>query len=268
MIYLKAIITYIKLKLKFKPKQKNIWRLDFVIFCFKNNIKIIEENQNSFIVKYKLLTEIVFEIRHYPSSDFAVFKTVIIKKQYDFKLNNVNSIIDAGANVGYTALYFADKFPKSKIICIEPFEKNVSIIKNQIKLNNIKNIFIEEKALWCKDEKLELDFNYRDGREHAVRTLSSNDIFNPNLKDTITLDQIFSKYQINQLDFLKIDIEGSEKEIFELYPLIDDILINTNNLAVEIHDETASRIFIKSKLGEHFPVIYELGELTIASKNE
>ena len=65
-----------------------------------------------------------------------------------------------------------------------------------------------------------------------------------------------------------MDTIGTWRCIFdeENEPIFE--LANKYNLAVEIHDETASRIFIKSKLGEHFPVIYELGELTIASKNE
>jgi FkbM family methyltransferase len=268
MIYLKAILTYLKLKLKLNPNRHNIWRLDFIIFCFKNNIKIVSETKKSFIVKYKLNDNLFFEIRHYPSSDFSVFNTVIIKKQYDIQLDNPKYIIDAGANVGYTALYLTDKFQSSKIISIEPFSENANMIKNHIKLNNLQNIILLEKALWHKEENLNLDFTYRDCREHAVRTIADTNNTNGLVINTITLDQIFNTYNINQLDFLKIDIEGSEKQIFEDYNPINEILKNTTTIAIEIHDEVASRENIETILKNNFIKVYNLGELTIASKYE
>jgi FkbM family methyltransferase len=268
MIYLNAILTYLQLKLKLNTNRHNIWRLDFVIFCFKNKIKIIGESKQSFIVKYKLNNDLFFEIRHYPSSDFSVFNTVIIKKQYDIKLDNPKYIIDAGANVGYTALYLTDKFPLTKIISIEPFSENAQIIKNHILLNNLQNIILLEKGLWHTEEDLNLDFSYRDCREHAVRTIAQKNNTNSIVISTITLDKILTTYNIEKVDFLKIDIEGSEKQIFEDYSQINEILKNTITIAIEIHDEVASRENIEYILKSNFKKVSNLGELTIASKYE
>src|SRR5688572_14912111 len=55
------------------------------------------------------------------SSDWSAFKQVFIWKEYEYPIGFIPStILDAGANVGYAAQWFARKFPGASIVSLEP----------------------------------------------------------------------------------------------------------------------------------------------------
>lgn len=264
--YLKLIRAYLLLKLKRHVPLQDIWRLDLFIFALKNKISIVSEDKKSFTVKYKLEKWYSFKIRHYPSSDFSVFKTVILEKQYniDLKIDRFSeiTIIDGGANVGYTSIFYKDKYPNARIIAIEPFDENFQLLNENIKINNLNNIHTEKKALWFKDTTLFIDFNFRDSREHSIRTCEKQQRIGVKV-DAISLVALIEKYKIETIEILKLDIEGSEKDIFENDVNINDVLTISRNFVIEIHDEFNCRNQIVKILKSHFKKISNEGELTI-----
>jgi FkbM family methyltransferase len=264
--YLKLFRAYLLLKLKRHVPMQDIWRLDFFIFALKNKISIVSEDKKCFTVKYKLDQYYNFKIRHYPSSDFSVFKTVIIEKQYniDLKIDRSSeiTIIDGGANVGYTSIFYKDKYPNARIIAIEPFDENFQLLNENITINNLNSIHTEKKALWFKDTALFIDFNFRDSREHSIRTSEKKQSIGIHV-DAISLLTLIEKYEIETIDILKLDIEGSEKDIFENDANINDILTISRNFVIEIHDEFNCRYQIVEILKSHFNQISNDGELTL-----
>ena len=98
------------------------------------------------------------------SSDYEVFKQVVIKKEYEplinyFKVNNIhpNLIIDCGANIGLTSIQFASNFPTCKIIAIEPDRNNFELLKTNTLNKNITSI---HKAIWSIITTLNLNRNF------------------------------------------------------------------------------------------------------------
>src|SRR6478735_3004416 len=59
-------------------------------------------------------------------TDYAILNQIFVDKQYlpNHSLSNVKVILDAGANIGLSALYFHQRFPDARIICLEPEEQN------------------------------------------------------------------------------------------------------------------------------------------------
>lgn len=268
--YLKLIKTYLFLKLKISTTLHDVWRLDFFIFALRNNVTIVSENNDFFTVKYKLNNWRKFNIRHYPSSDFSVFKTVIIEEQYnlDYNINEQNqiTIIDGGANAGYTTIFYKDKYPTSKIIAIEPFDGNFEILNQNVRINNLTEVYTEKNALWFEDSDLFLNFNFRDSREHSVRTSAKQE--DSSIKVNAKCISSFMKnYNLTTIEILKLDIEGSEKEIFEKDIKINAILNLTQNLVIEIHDEFNCRNKILEILDVHFTKINNIGELTLGNNS-
>lgn len=68
------------------------------------------------------------------TTDFFVFSQVFLYKEYHIDLSNFspNIIIDAGAHVGFTTLFYKEKYPNTKIICVEPESSNFTALKKML----------------------------------------------------------------------------------------------------------------------------------------
>jgi len=190
------------------------------------------------------------------SSDIDVFNQVIVNKEYDFNLdNNPLFIVDVGANIGLTSLYFSKKYPKTKIIAIEPDVDNINLLIHNTK--EINQIIIEQKALWFHNDGVILEHSYSND-SHFVKGDASSGI----KTDSITIDKIIEKYSLESIDLLKLDIEGAEKEIFDNNCLW---LYKVKTLVIELHDRfklgCAMNFF--SALNDHNYTLSIHGELLI-----
>jgi FkbM family methyltransferase len=140
-------------------------------------------------------------------------------------------IIDAGANVGYTVLRFSQQFPKARIIAIEPEQENIrQLLKN---CEGNENLSLEPKALWSHSTRLRITNPEDASNAFIVEEDESGKI------EAISIDDVMRRYELDSIDLLKIDIEGSEKEVFE-HPSAQDWLPKVRALLVETHDNMRS----------------------------
>jgi len=147
-------------------------------------------------------------------------------------LNNAEFVIDAGANIGYTAILFANWWPDCKIISIEPDKKNFELTVKNTAL--YPNITVLNCGLWNKEANLKIEAGQEDG--FVVREISNDEsvTISENLTSGISIEQLINRFKIPQIDFLKMNIEGSEKEVFsENYKTW---LPKTNAMLIELHD--------------------------------
>jgi FkbM family methyltransferase len=151
-----------------------------------------------------------------PSSDILTFKQIFLKKEYDLGVKkNPKIIVDAGANIGLTSICFANKFPESKIIAIEPEKNNFEILKKNTA--PYKNISLVHGALWHENKKICLvDTGFG---EWSYMTQAQNSVekkFGEIRHEVqgMTVDTIMNEQGIGHIDILKIDIEGAEREVF------------------------------------------------------
>jgi len=167
-------------------------------------------------------------------ADMQSFNNTFIDPYLDKKayLSDSKFVIDAGANIGFTAILFANWWPNCKIISIEPDKENYELaLKNTVQYPNITVI---NAGLWNKDAKLRIEAGQEDG--FVVREVNGNsqEIKDENLTTGVSIDHLLSTYNISQIDFLKMNIEGSEKEIFsENYK---NWLPKTKSMLIELHD--------------------------------
>ena len=161
------------------------------------------------------------------TSDFKVFEQIFLFKEYDVEVPFLPKlIIDAGANVGYGSIYFSEKFPSSMIIALEPEESNYNVLISNIK--NYSKIIPLQKGLWHENTKLFID-NIDDNKWSFELTTVKKE--NDTTITTCTVDELIKKY--GQIDMLKMDIEGAEKEVFSNST---DWLSSVKMLIVETHD--------------------------------
>ena len=201
------------------------------------------------------------------SSDYDVFDQVFIRDEYHTVINYfidnkiaVNTIIDAGSNIGLTSVKFKNSFPNSKIICLEPDPENFKQLSINLKAFP-DSVTILPNALWYKEEALFIDFGFRDGKDWS-RAVSNNPVSSTIEVKGFPIESIIERFDINIIDILKIDIEGSEAKIFDQqYDM--SFLRKVRLVAIEIHDEFKCRNSIYEILIANNFKIFNVGELTI-----
>jgi FkbM family methyltransferase len=148
------------------------------------------------------------------TSDLPTYRQVFVENEYDFSADvQPKVIVDAGANVGLASLYFANKYPESKIIAIEPEKKNFEVL-----LKNVApypNIIALNAALWNKKGLINL-VDPGLGSWGFMTEESSQDALGCYLHsvEAVSIDSLIDKFQLPGINILKIDIEGAEKEVF------------------------------------------------------
>ena len=163
--------------------------------------------------------------------DTNIFYQIFIGKEVDFAIaGKPNIIVDAGANIGLSSLFFTRKFKTSQIYSIEPEKSNYDLlVKNTKEYSHIHPI---NAALWDKDQLL----NIVDNGEGNASFQTSESV----IKNTISqiqgmsMQHFMSLNNLNKIDLLKIDIEGSEFELFNSENI--DWIDAVDNIAIEIHD--------------------------------
>lgn len=214
--------------------------------------------------------KIKFTARRHSSSDLEVFNQVWGRKEYTKATNILKNttgngskmtIIDAGANAGYTSLFFYHDFPNSVIYSIEPDEGNYSVIKKNIEINSAERIVPLKFGLWDRTCNLMIDRTYRDGKEWSIQVVETSD--DSELKG-ISVKDLMQAHHIDEIDLFKIDIEGAESYLFKDTDAANFFLSKTKVLAIEIHDENISRDFVRELLTENNFTYFDFNDITIA----
>jgi FkbM family methyltransferase len=163
-------------------------------------------------------------------SDKITFREIFIRKEYDIELPsslNPTVIIDAGANIGFTSVFFANRFPDARIFSIEPDEENFRLLTTNTAPYSL--ITPLKSALWPINEQINILDKGHGNRGFMVEK-SDHGISLPG----VSLSQLMQDHEIKHIDILKIDIEGSEKEVFSFG--YEHWLPVTKHLIIELHD--------------------------------
>jgi FkbM family methyltransferase len=206
-------------------------------------------------------------------SDLEVFNQVWGRREYQLATDQLKkcisnttqvNIIDAGANIGYSTLFFLNEFPQARIVSVEPDKDNCELIKKNLSINKMETqVDLKEMGLWDKECSLKTVNTFRDGRSWSIQVVESE-------KDTelraISLPGIVKERAWQTIDLLKIDVEGAEARIFNDKENIRQILSITKVLALEIHDEVADRSKIYETLRQCGFLYFDHNDLTIAYK--
>ncbi|WHF50506.1 FkbM family methyltransferase [Chryseobacterium gotjawalense] len=167
-----------------------------------------------------------FRFSHGPSFIHSV-EELFEEEVYRFESNTENPyIIDCGANIGLSILYFKKLFPQSRILAFEPDEKIFNILKENIHVNyKLNDVVINKQAVWTEDTELSF---FSEG------ALAGSSVVDFGKKNNIIKVQAIDlkKHLQEPVDFLKIDIEGAENVlIFD----IEKELCNVKHLFLEYH---------------------------------
>ncbi|MGZ3759118.1 MAG: FkbM family methyltransferase [Mucilaginibacter sp.] len=194
-----------------------------------------------FVIKRKLKVNSTVKLPgiNYPvhlrpgTSDDDVFTQIFVGKEYCIDLGIVPEIIiDAGANIGLSTIWFKNKYPDAMIIAIEPDGDNVAMVKRNTQY--YKNVFVIQAALWDRQTSVSVSDKRGMGKWSLIAEESSNNEIKGQQTPTVTIDELMQQYDLKFIDLLKIDIESAEREVFA--DNYFNWLPKTKVIIIETHD--------------------------------
>ncbi|MFD9225943.1 FkbM family methyltransferase [Streptomyces sp. NPDC060064] len=160
-------------------------------------------------------------------SDIYTLREVFLEGIYDFPYHKyvpkVRTIVDLGANIGLAALSLAAQHPSARVLCVEPVDENVKVLKINRDLNGF-DIEVSKTAVdavpgevtlfpneWWSSSTITPDVagarQGNAGRMEQPLALKSQRI------RAITIDELSKEHGIDEIDVMKMDIEGAEANI-------------------------------------------------------
>lgn len=215
---------------KFDKKARNLQRI-YGLFIQKYGIKGIKicrqlrDPNNSKPISLPGIKHPI-RIRKNIFYDYWLVRGIFVRGDYEIEMEAPKNIVDLGANIGLFSVYMKNKFPDAKIVFVEPDSGNFEMAAENLKpYPNVTGI---HAGVWHKNARLRIVNPEADKVSFIVKEDPEGDI------EAISIPSIMEKYSMDRIDVLKIDVEGTEKILFE--KANQDWLRKTKYLIVETHD--------------------------------
>ena len=136
---------------------------------------------------------------------------------YQFKSGDI--VVDAGARIGtFSAKISAAVGETGRIIAIEPEPQNFACLRKNIETNQLHNVIPIQKMLWSGTRQLPLYLSGNTAAHSAYCDPFYSSTGESILVEAEALDGILESLGIGLVDFIKMDIEGSEIEALKGMP--------------------------------------------------
>lgn len=147
----------------------------------------------------------------------GILKEIFLKGEYAFmSTTKTPRIIDAGGNVGLATFFFKRYFPKARITVFEAAPQNFKLLQKNIEQNHLADTTLILGMLG-KTENTEYTFYYNAGNPGSSTGIS--EVARSKTRGIFTEERVpailLSAYVTEEVDLLKMDVEGAEGEILE-----------------------------------------------------
>lgn len=164
-------------------------------------------------------------VRPHPDDVITVINTIVREEWGRLGSDAApRTMIDAGAYIGDTAAYFLSRFPALSVIALEPERENYALAAKNLAPYGSRAQLLEA-GLWSADGQLGMAASFT----NAVIDRAGSDV------SVVSMPTLLARFGIEQLDILKMDIEGAESEV--LSSGADAWLPRVRMVILEIHGE-------------------------------
>lgn len=169
-------------------------------------------------------------VRGGKSSDTTILYEILVTNEYRLEnLKTPETIIDGGANIGLACVAMLNRFPSARIISVEPFAGTFEVCRKNLEPYG-KRATALQGAIWPKEGRVRLDPQAEDCA-NKVTTSSDGDAATA---EAFTMPALIDAAG-GFVDLLKLDVEGSELEIFG--PGAGEWLPFVRNIVIELHGQ-------------------------------
>ncbi len=156
-------------------------------------------------------------------ADQYVYDEVFRSGEYQLPVSEARFVIDAGGYIGLTSTLFSLRWPGAQIVVLEPNAANFRVLSAN--LGHKKNVRLVHGALWS--HKTQLQIANPDDVTVSFRVEPGTGT------DAFTVRELIDHQGVEQVDLLKMDIEGAEVEVFSS---AGSWVNQVGAMIVELHD--------------------------------
>lgn len=183
-----------------------------------------------------------------PVSFLSQYHAIFKEETYAFSpRQDPPVIIDGGANIGLTTLYWKQQFPEARVTAFEPGPHVFDALTTNIERFGLKNVKLVQKGLWKKDGSLTFEAD-KTGGGHFSQYPAEDSV--ETVKVPVT--RLSAHLEAERIDMVKLDIEGAETEV--LLEAAND-LDRVDHLFVEYHSYPEK----EQRLDEVLALLREVG---------
>lgn len=173
------------------------------------------------------------------SSDIPLVHSILVwKGEYNVEVDptKFDVILDLGANIGLFSVLYSLKYPGKRLIAVEPESNNAGIARLNLEKN--KDSKLIQAGIWWRKSNLKIENHGTDWSYTVYETTEDNfDVTGIDI-DTICDENGISESSL----FVKMDIEGTEKILFEHIESAKWI-DRTKYLVMEIHGTEDTELY-------------------------
>jgi FkbM family methyltransferase len=166
--------------------------------------------------------------------DVWILKETLLDRQYEqvgVPLQDGWIVLDIGAALGDYSVWAAKQLPHGRVIAIEPYPPSIALMRTNLEKNHIQNVEVFEGAVSAANGTTTLKV---EGKVVQNSTAADDKYTNTVEVNTISLEELFKQFSINNCDYLKMDCEGGEYDI--LFSASNAALARIDRICMEIHD--------------------------------
>jgi FkbM family methyltransferase len=148
-------------------------------------------------------------------SDFHMIDEIWAFRKYDYfgyRAATGDVVVDIGANIGTFSLYAAKVCGASRVVSFEPFPDNYRMLSKNVEWNHLQVVTCVNQAVAGSRGIRSLRLDPTDSGSHSLISGSSERTVEV---DCCTLEDVFQRFSLSRIDYLKLDCEGAEYEILE-----------------------------------------------------
>ncbi len=119
-------------------------------------------------------------------------------------------IVDAGANIGMSTVWLAERYPEARIFAIEPDSANHDLLAANTAVYG-ERVTAFQGGIWPEAGRLEIE-NPDAGAQHFRTRETSGE--SASGVEAVTVPDILERTGTDAILYMKVDIEGAQKELF------------------------------------------------------
>jgi FkbM family methyltransferase len=162
---------------------------------------------------------------NFVDSDSALFMydEIFGNDVYKFVSNSDSPLVlDCGANIGLSTIYFKQLYPNARVISFEPDNQIFEVLESNVKgLHKLNDVTLINAALWTHLEGINFA---SDGADAGKISTEDTNVYVRTCK--------LSNYLDSRIDYLKMDIEGAEYDVLQE---CGEKLKNVHQMFIEYH---------------------------------